>query len=74
MLNHQPIYFLGQVLKSSKGKLDEEIPEPYFLADASHHVKVVSKHIFSVVKKVRLSDVDAPKKIISDSIKNGGAR
>ena len=39
----------GQVLKSSKGKLDEEIQEPYFLADPSHRVKVVAKHIFSIV-------------------------
>ena len=74
VLNHPSIGVQGKVLKSSKGKLDEEIPEPSFLADPSHRVKVVSKHIFSVVKKVRLSDMDAPKKMISDSIKNGGAR
>ena len=41
----------GQVLKSSKGKLGEKIPYPYFLADLSHRVKVVAKHIFSIVKK-----------------------
>ena len=40
----------GRFLKSSKGKLDEEIQEPYFLADPSHRVKVVAKHIFSIVK------------------------
>ena len=41
----------GQVLKPSKGKLEEEIPEPSFLADPSHHVKVVAEHIFSILKK-----------------------
>ena len=40
-----------QVLKSSKEKLDEEIPYPSYLADTSHRVKVVAKHIFSVVNK-----------------------
>ena len=40
-------------MKSSKGKLDEEIPEPPFLADPSHHVKVVAKHIFSIVNESR---------------------
>ena len=39
----------GQVLKSPKGKLDEEIPKPSFLADPSHNVKVVAEHIFSMV-------------------------
>ena len=53
VLNHQPIDFLGQVQKSSKGKLDEEIPDPSFLADPSHHVKVVAKHIFSIVNESR---------------------
>ena len=43
----------GQVLKSSTGKLDEEIPEPSLLADPSHRVKVVAKHIFYVVNKSR---------------------
>ena len=43
----------GQVLKSSKGKNDEEIPEPSFLADTSHSVKVVTKNIFSIVNKSR---------------------
>ena len=36
-------------MKSSKGKLDEEIPEPSFLAYPSHRVNVVAKHIFSIV-------------------------
>ena len=39
----------GQVLKSSKGKLHTEIPEPSFLAEPSHRVKVVAKHIFYIV-------------------------
>ena len=43
----------GQVLKSSKGKTDEEIRETSFLADPSHRVKVVAKHIFSIVNKSR---------------------
>ena len=43
----------GQVLKSPKGKLDEEIPKPSFLADPSHRVRVVSKHIFSIFNKNR---------------------
>ena len=43
----------GQVLKSSRVKLDEEIPDPSFLADPSHCVKVVAKHFFSVVNESR---------------------
>ena len=43
----------GQVMNSSKGKLDEEISEPYLLADTFHHVNVVAKHIFSIIKKSR---------------------
>ena len=38
-----------QVLKSSKGKLHEDIPEPSFLADPSHCVKLVAKQIFSII-------------------------
>ena len=53
VLKHHLIGVRGQVLKTSKGKLDEEIPEPSFLADPSHHVKVVAKHIFSIVNKIR---------------------
>ena len=33
VLKHPLIGVRGHVLKSSKGKLDEEIPEPSFLAD-----------------------------------------
>ena len=43
----------GQFLKSSKEKLDEEILEPSFLVDPSHCMKVVSKHIFSIVNESR---------------------
>ena len=50
VLKHPSIGVRGQVLKSSDGKIDEEIPEPSFLADPSHHVKVVAKHIFSIVR------------------------
>ena len=53
LLKHPLIGVQGQVLKTSKGKLDEEIPEPSFLADPSHRMKVVAKHIFSIVNKNR---------------------
>ena len=53
VLKHQYKSAGGPVLKSSKRKLDEEIPEPSFLADPSHCVKVVAKHIFSIVKESR---------------------
>ena len=43
----------GKDLKSSKGKLHEDIPEPSFLADPSHRVKVVAKYIFSIVNESR---------------------
>ena len=39
----------GQVLKSSKGKVDKKISVPYFLADPSYRLKVVVKKIFSIV-------------------------
>ena len=51
VLKHPLIGDRVQVLKTSKGKLDEEIPEPSFLADPSHRVKVVAKHIFSIVNE-----------------------
>ena len=43
----------GQVLKSSEGTLDEEIPDPSFLIYPFHRVKVVAKHIFSIFNKIR---------------------
>ena len=43
----------GQVLKSSKVKLHTEICEPNFHKEPSHRVKVVAKHIFSVVNESR---------------------
>ena len=53
LLKHPLIGVQGQVLKTSKGKLDEEIPKPSFLADPSHRVKGLAKHIFSIVNKSR---------------------
>ena len=53
VLKHPSKGARGQVLKSSKGKLHEDIPEQSFLADPSHRVKVVAKHIFSIVNKSR---------------------
>ena len=38
-----------QVIKSSKGKIDEEVPVPYFFAYPSHIMKFFVKHIFSIV-------------------------
>ena len=43
----------GQVLKSSKVNLDEEIPEPSFLVYPSHCVKVVAERIYSIVNESR---------------------
>ena len=53
VLDHQSIGVQGQVLKKFKGKLDGEIPEPSFLADPSHRMKVVDKHIFYIFNKNR---------------------
>ena len=53
VLNHPLICVQVEVLKTSKRKLDEEIPEPSFLSDSPHCVKVVDKHIFSIVNKSR---------------------
>ena len=48
-LKHPSIGVRGQVMKSSKGKLDKEIPVPSFLADLSNRVTVVPNQIFSIV-------------------------
>ena len=53
VLKHPSKGAQGQVLKSSKGKLYEEIPEPSLLAYPSHRVKVFAKHIFSIINKSR---------------------
>ena len=53
VLKHPLIGVRGQVLKTPKGKLDEEILEPSFLADPTHRVKVVAQHIFSIVNESR---------------------
>ena len=49
VLKHPIIGVRGQVLKALKGKLDVQIPEPSFLEDPSHRIKVVAKHIFYIV-------------------------
>ena len=49
VLKHPSIGVRGKVIKSSKGKLDKEIPVPSFLNYPSHCIKVVAKHIFYVV-------------------------
>ena len=53
VLNHSYEGARGQVLKSSKVKRDEEIPDTPFLTYPSHRVKVVAKHIFSNVEEIR---------------------
>ena len=53
VLKHPSKCARGQVLKSLKGKLHEDIPEPSFLADPSHCVKVFANHIFSVINESR---------------------
>ena len=40
MLKHPPKGARGQVLKSSKGKLHEDIPDPYFLVEPSHRMRI----------------------------------
>ena len=53
VLKHPSKVARGQVFKSSKGKLDTEITEPSFLADPSHRVKEIAKHILSTVNESR---------------------
>ena len=53
VLNHPLIGVWGQVLRTHKGKLDEEIQETSFLAYPFHRVKVVAQHIFSIVNESR---------------------
>ena len=72
VLKHPSKGARGQVLKKSNGKLHEDIPEPSFLADPSHRVKVVYKNIFPLSMKVGLSDVGTPKQMLSESRKIGG--
>ena len=53
VLKHPSKGARGQVIKSSKGKLDTEIPDPSLISDPSHCVRFVAKHIFSIVNKSR---------------------
>ena len=53
VLKYQSKVARGEVLKSPKGNLHTDIPDPSFLVDPSHCVKVVAKHIFSIVNKSR---------------------
>ena len=53
LIKHPSIGVRGLVMKTSKGKIDEEIPEPSFFSDPSHRVKVLAKHIFSIVNESR---------------------
>ena len=72
VLKYPSIGVRGHFLKSPKVNLDEEIPELSFLAYTPHHVKVVDKHIFSIVKKVGPINVGAPNQMLSDSRNIGG--
>ena len=72
VLKHPSIGVRGQVLKTSKGKLDEGIPDPSFLADSSHRVNVVAKQIFPSSTKLGLSNVGAPNQMLSNSRNIGG--
>ena len=49
VLKHPSIGVRGQVLKTPKGKIYVQTPEPSFLADPPHRIKVVAKHIFYIV-------------------------
>ena len=71
-LKHPSIGVRGQVLKTSKGKLDEGIPDPSFLTDSSHRVNVVAKQIFPSSTKLGLINVGAPNQMLSNSRKIGG--
>ena len=66
MLNYPSKGARGRLLKSYKRKLDEKISEPPFLADSSHRVKFVSKHIFSMVNKSKAQQCGCTK---ADSIR-----
>ena len=42
VLKHLSIGSQGQVMKSSKGNIDEKNPVPSFLVDLLHHVKFIT--------------------------------
>ena len=48
LLKHPSIVIQGQFLKSSNGKIDEELPDPSFLSDPSQRQKVVANHILFI--------------------------
>ena len=74
VIKHQSKGARGQALKQSKVKLDTKIPEPSFLADLSHRVKVVENIYSPSPTKVGISDAGAPKQIPSESRNIGGKR
>jgi len=43
--------YLSHAENNAKGKLDDKIPEPRFMADPSHRIKVMSAPIFAMVTK-----------------------
>ena len=48
VINHPRRIDWIQVMNKYKGNYFEEIPLPYFLADPSHKMKVVTKHVFII--------------------------
>ena len=57
VLKHPSIGVRGQVLNTSKRKLDVQIPEPSFLANTPHCIKVVAKHIFYIVNDSKATEM-----------------
>ena len=52
-LRNQDRCFQGQVLKSIKGKFDEEITPPPFLVDTSHQVKFSTDLVFVILNDTK---------------------
>ena len=61
VLKHTSRGYRVQVLKSSKGKLHEEIPVSSFLADTPPRVKVVYKHVFYIVSDAKVQQCGCTK-------------
>ena len=72
MIKHPSRGARGQLIKSPKGELDEEIPFTSFLVDTSYRIKVVTKHIFSIAKDGKAQRCRCTKHVLSDSIRIGG--